>query len=436
MGVTKLNSVSSRFSAPLSLLSESPQLFRLSSRTLELICECMAVSFLSHEISDLCIGKPALRALPISATVGEALLTLRHSGDTYVFVWITDRSAPEKKYCAGKLCMVDILCYLCADDNISSPAAALKNPVSDLLSGNAADLVCQIDPKSRILDALDLILEGVHILLVPIRSRKKLQLHHSSSFCWLTPENFGRFFFNSIAVFSPIAALSVTELGLVRSGADVLSIRHHEPALSALPLIRLALADQTSVAVVTDEGNLIGEISPSTLTGCDESVAAAIVSLSAGDLMAYIDWCPSPPDAAVQTLKSLLKEKGMHGMVELMEEINSPPLFPSSPLLSSSSDEEWETKRGSRRRTLSRRPGSYSARMGRKSEEAIVCHPGSSLVAVMVQALAHRVGYLWVVDEDDYGLVGIVVLLDILKVLQNQIDKFPEHNQIDKFQAL
>lgn len=69
--------------------------------------------------------------------------------------------------------------------------------------------------------------------------------------------------------------------------------------------------------------------------------------------------------------------------------------------------------------------GSYSARMGRRSEEAIVCHPESSLVAVMVQALAHRVGYVWVVEED-YSLVGIVVLRDILKVFREQLHQAEE----------
>lgn len=388
----------------------------------------MAVKFLSHEVSDLCIGKPALRALPISATVGKALLALKQCGDTYVSVWTPDRSSPVKKAFAGKLCMVDILCYLCAEENISSPAAALKNPVSVLLSKETAALMHCVGLHSRVIDALNLLLEGAHILWVPIRSgagyRKKLGGGSLAEFCCLTQEDFARFFFNSIAIFSPVAALSVTQLGLIRS-ADVLAVRYHEPALSFLPLIRRAIVDQTSVAVVTDDRKLIGEISPSTLGSCDESVAAALAALSAGDLMAYIDWCASPPDAAVRTVKFILKEKGMHGMLELMEGELTPPLFSSSSSTSSassSSDEEGEKLRKPRR---TRSMGSYSSRMGRRSEEAIVCHRGSSLVAVMVQALAHRVGYVWVVEED-YSLVGIVVLRDILKVFHEQLNQAEE----------
>ncbi|PKA60414.1 CBS domain-containing protein CBSX5 [Apostasia shenzhenica] len=392
----------------------------------------MAVSFLFHEVSDLCIGKPALRALPISATVGEALVALRGSRETFLIVWIADRSSPEKKAFAGKICMVDILCYLCSEQNITSPVAALKSPVSSLLSKDGPALVRRVDSNSSILEALNVILEGAHVLLVPIppaASSSHKKLHHvhrgagadaaSSDFCWLTQEDFARFFFNSIAAFSPIAGLSVTQLGLVRTD-NLLAVCYHDPALLAMPLIRQALVDQTSVAVVTDDRKLIGEISPSTLACCDESVAAALAAFSAGDLMAYMDWCAAPPQAALRAVKSLLKEKGMQGMLELMEEKITPPLFSSS---SSSSDEEG-SEGGPRKTRSIGRTGSYSARMGRKSEEAIVCHPGSSLVAVMVQALAHRVGYLWVVDELDYNLAGVVLLPDILKLFRNQLDQF------------
>ncbi|KAI0495034.1 hypothetical protein KFK09_025181 [Dendrobium nobile] len=81
--------------------------------------------------------------------------------------------------------------------------------------------------------------------------------------------------------------------------------------------------------------------------------------------MAYIDWCTSPPDAVVRALKSLLKKKGMQEMVELMDVV-SRPVFSSS--TSSSSDEEGEIRKRPRRL---RRLGSYSSRMGRRSEEAI-----------------------------------------------------------------
>lgn len=76
---------------------------------------------------------------------------------------------------------------------------------------------------------------------------------------------------------------------------DIMTVGYHDLATSALDLISRANAEQTSVAVIDDDNRLVGEISPSTLAYCDESVAAAVASLSAGDLMAYID-CGSPTD--------------------------------------------------------------------------------------------------------------------------------------------
>ena len=74
-------------------------------------------------------------------------------------------------------------------------------------------------------------------------------------------------------------------------------------------------------------------------------------------------------------------------MLELMED-ETLSLFTHS----SSPDEETG------RAQLSQRPSSGS--YGRRStEEPVVCSLASSLVAVMVQALAQRMIYLWVLRE-------------------------------------
>ncbi|XP_008806525.2 CBS domain-containing protein CBSX5-like [Phoenix dactylifera] len=375
----------------------------------------MAVSLLSHDVSDLCIGKPALKSLPLSATAGDALLALKKGGDTCLALSAADRYSPERNVIPGKLCVADILCFLCVDENLDSPVDALKKPVSDFLPKDTG-LVRRVEPHSSVLEALDVILEGAPCLAVPIRSggRRKLPIRSvgggGAEFCWLTQEDFVRYFFSSIAHFAPIAAHSVSSLGLVRS--DVLAIQYHDAALNALPLIRRALADQTSVAVITDDGKLVGEISPSTLAACDETVAAALVTLSVGDLMAYIDYCDSPPEGIVRAIKARLMEKGFKGMLKLIEEEPSSPFSSSSS--SSSEDEESAGRKLRRLRSVG---------MRRSSEEAIVCHSESSLVAVMVQALAHRVNYVWVVDEEDYSLLGIVTFADVLKVFREQLEQ-------------
>ncbi|KAE8723503.1 CBS domain-containing protein CBSX5 [Hibiscus syriacus] len=143
------------------------------------------------------------------------------------------------------------------------------------------------------------------------------------------------------------------------------------------------------------------------------------MTLSSGDLMAYID-CGGPPEELVKVVSRKLKEKNLMGMLQHFTVSMSSGGFSSA---SSSSDEEYSMtapvsplpRPGRLSRSMS-----YSARMVRRSE-AIVCHPKSSLVAVMIQAIAHRVNYVWVI-EDDCRLVGIVTFSDMLKVLRENFE--------------
>lgn len=220
-----------------------------------------------------------------------------------------------------------------------------------------------------------------------------------------------RFLLGSIGLFSPLPAFSIDALGIITT--DVLAIDYYSPASSALGAISQSFTQQTSVGVVDSDGTFIGEISPFNLACCDETVAAAIATLSAGDLMAYID-CGSPPEDLVTVVKARLKEKNLEKMLqEFTISSSSAGAFSSS-----SSDEESASTRALTRRLS--RSSSSSARMVRKAE-AIVCHPKSSLVAVMIQAIAHRVNYLWVI-EDDCSLVGIVTFSNILKVFREHVE--------------
>ncbi|XP_059442509.1 CBS domain-containing protein CBSX5-like [Corylus avellana] len=393
----------------------------------------MAVSLLAHVVSDLCLGKPALRSLTVSATVADALAALKNSDDNFISVWdCVDHSAntgfgdegrggDDECRCVGKLCMVDVICYLCKDENLLSPSAALKAPVSVILP-KIPGLVMHVEPSSSLLEAIDLILQGAQNLVVPIQTklssysrRKQLQnpsstgptIHNGREFCWLTQEDVIRFLLSSIGLFSPIPALSIDALGIITN--DILAIDYHSPASSAVAAITRSLAEQTSVAVVDADGCLIGEISPFTLACCDETVAAAIATLSCGDLMAYVD-CGGPPEDLVRVVNARLKEKNLEGMLEEFNILSDSSSF--------SSDEESmlsPPRSGRYSRSMS-----YSARMVRRAE-AIVCHPKSSLVAVMIQAIAHRVNYVWVI-EDDCSLVGIVTFSDMLKVFRKHLE--------------
>ncbi|WRX27280.1 CBS domain - like 10 [Theobroma cacao] len=366
----------------------------------------MAVSLLEREVSDLCLGKPALRSLSISATVGHALSVLKRFGDNYISVWNCDhRHLPdadktdagfEECRCVGKVCMVDIICFLCKEENLSNPGTALQAPVSVLIP-KVPGLIRHLEPNAR-----------KKLLQITLSNST---LHNNREYCWLTQEDIIRYLLNSIGLFSPTPVNPINSLNIIDT-QNILAVHYDDPASLALPFIAQSLEMQTSVAIVDTDGKLIGEISPFTLNSCGEDVAAAIATLSAGDLMAYID-CGGRPEDLIQLVKERLQERNLEQALELMEEdsgITSGASFSSS--YSSSSDEEFGVGRGGRL-------GGYSARLVRRSE-AIVCYPWSSLVAVMIQALAHRVSYVWVV-EDDGTLAGIVTFAGMMKVFRERL---------------
>ncbi|OMO76459.1 Cystathionine beta-synthase, core [Corchorus capsularis] len=397
----------------------------------------MAVSLLAREVSDVCLGKPALRSLSISATVGDALWALKRFGDNYISVWNCDHNlhltSPEADKvddecrCLGKVCMVDIICFLCKEENLSNPATAFQAPLSVLIP-KVPGVVRHLEPNASLVEAMDLILEGAQNLVIPLEtsygnSRKKLlqenalsladsNLHNNRQYCWLTQEDIIRYLLNSIGLFCPTPNNPINSLGIIDT-QNILAVHYDDPASSALPLISQSLQTLTSVAIVDNDGKFIGEISPFTLNSCDEDVAAAIATLSVGDLMAYID-CGGRPDDLVQLVKERLQERNLEQALELMEEdsglLSGGNSFSSS--CSSSTEEDlWVGRSG--------RLGGYSARVVRRSE-AIVCYPWSSLVAVMIQALAHRVSYVWVVEEDG-TLAGIVTFAGMMKVLRERL---------------
>lgn len=116
----------------------------------------MAVRLLVNDVSDLCLGKPALRCLSATATVGDTISILRRSVDGCVSVWSCDHSSKKENAatdfdgctCLGKVCMVDIVCFLCEEENLLDPAAALQLSV-DAVIHKSPWLVQHLDPQAR-----------------------------------------------------------------------------------------------------------------------------------------------------------------------------------------------------------------------------------------------------------------------------------------------
>ncbi|KAL8141356.1 hypothetical protein V2J09_007377 [Rumex salicifolius] len=403
----------------------------------------MAITLNSHVVSDLCLGKPALRSLSLSASVSDAVAALRSSDDSFVSIWTCEHRQLHRRSaaaasgaecrCVGKICMGDVLCFLCKEENLDSPVSALQSPVSVLLP-KLSGSVKHVEPSTSLLEAISLIVKGAHHLVVPIQATRNQQKSNSTKegqeFCWLTQEDLIRFILCSIGAFTPIPSYSIEELDLIRT--ETLAVDYHSPASSSTHLLAKSLTTQTSLAVIDEaDGTLVGEISPSALAGCDETAAAAALALSCGDLMAYIDnW--GPPEDLIRVVKARLKELSLEGLTALFDDDCS-SLAAS---FSSSSDDEdsvlssssLSSPRGQLRRY--NRSWSYSVRTVRRVQE-ITCHPGSSLVAVMIQAIAHRVNYAWVVECDN-TLVGIVTFSDMLKVFYEYLKSIIEEELGDQ----
>jgi CBS domain-containing protein len=281
----------------------------------------------------------------------------------------------------------------------------------------------------RLLDAIDVLLtDGCQGLLVPLHGRARKRLHlqlqvpsshavATADCCVLTREDIVRHLFGSISHFSPVAALTVASLGLVRR--EVHAVHVNDDGLDAIPLLRGAVSDGTAVAVVADDDALVGEICPGVLASCDvESVSAAFAALPVGDVMTYIDCSVShtPPEFLLRAIRTQLKDRGLDAIAELADTVDAASMPLSLSSSSTSSDEESPSGRGRRPRRMS--SGSFG---WRSTEDVVACHSGSSLVAVMAQALAHRVGYVWVVDETSGALVGVVRFADVLAVLREHL---------------
>ncbi|RLM78346.1 CBS domain-containing protein CBSX5-like [Panicum miliaceum] len=362
----------------------------------------MAATLLSHVVSDLCIGRPRVLTLPPSTPIAAALAALRAGADPFVFVDAEPAAAYRAKRGAAtvyvKVNVADVLCYVCGDaGNLRDPATALGRPVSAVAAAvvGSHGVTHRVDPQTRLLDAIDVLLtDGCQGLLVPLHARARKRHHQvpsldavaatSSDCCVLTREGIVRHLFGSISHFSPVAAPTVASLGLVRR--DVHAVHVDDDGLDAIPLLRRAVSDGTAVAAVADDDALVGEICPGVLASCDvESASTAFAALAAGDVMTYID-CSlthTPPEFLLRAIRAQLKDRGLDAIAE--------------------------------RRMSS---GSFG---WRSTEDVVACHSGSSLVAVMAQALAHRVGYVWVVDEASGALVGVVRFADVLAVLREHL---------------
>ena len=108
----------------------------------------MAVSLLANEVSDLCIGKPAVRSLPLSAAAGDLVAALRRVARSGASACVAV-TGPARAV-VGRLGLADVLCFLCdVPDALARPADALAIPVSAVLPKDGAGEVRCVDLRAR-----------------------------------------------------------------------------------------------------------------------------------------------------------------------------------------------------------------------------------------------------------------------------------------------
>ncbi|KAI5079428.1 hypothetical protein GOP47_0004907 [Adiantum capillus-veneris] len=428
----------------------------------------MAIALLSHEVRDLILGKPSLLWLAASASVRSALVALKQNEDVCeISVWDcapgshANQLHPTKQHievddshptyapcrCIGKMCMQRIICYLASEKSLCNVAAALNEPVSVLLEGNSTRIQ-HIDPEASLYEALTAISTGAQNLVVQISDSLKkhghalkgstsfnkkpmtevlsVNGHNGHNYCWLTHEDVLRFLLGSISVFSPLPRMSIQDLGIIQT--DILMVGVDDEASSALEAIKFACLNQMAVAVVDKkEGEdgpfqIVGEISCSTFQTCNETAAIALASLSVYDFITYVQDWRSTPDMLIEAMAEKLSKRSMlskctiknqHDVSQLLHDLESWEL---------SSDDEFGNESPTGPHDLLHthhlthfhsvtRAGCQKSHSG-----PIFCRPTSSLIAVLMQALAHREHYVWVTNEDS-TLVGMVTFAGILSVL-------------------
>ncbi|KAA8538925.1 hypothetical protein F0562_025617 [Nyssa sinensis] len=400
----------------------------------------MASVFLYHVVGDLTVGKPELVEFAERETVEAAILAIGESTEGGIPVWrkrsqksVIENAEMRQQRFVGILNSLDIVAFFARDGSLDDQDKAMKTPVSEVVIPNNS-LLKVVDPATRLIDALEMMKQGVRRLLVPksvgwkgmskrfsiIYNGKWLKnLDTSSSnninsaantnclssstttnrdkFCCLSREDVIRFLIGCLGALAPLPLSSIYSLGTINP--NYYSI---EASLPAIEATRKLPQDPSAVAIVeaTSDGQfkIIGEISACRLWKCDYLAAAwALANVSAGQFVMGVEDNVTPrslPDLIVnQTVGDNNLVNG--GASRRPRKFSSRSMgFFSTPAT----------------------PGFVVGRnMYRGRSAPLTCKVTSSLSAVMAQMLSHRATHVWVTEaENEDVLVGVVGYADIL----------------------
>lgn len=223
-------------------------------------------------------------------------------------------------------------------------------------------------------------------------------------FCCLSREDVIRFLIGCLGALAPLPLSSISYLGVINP--NYYSI---EASLAAMEAARKLPEDPSSIAVVEcmldGRYKIIGEISATKLWKCDYLAAAwALANLSAGQFVMGVE------DDVTSRLSPDFTANTTVGHDSLVNGCGRSP----------------KLKKFSSRSIgfFSNTPSStfgISRSMYRGRSAPLTCKVTSSLAAVMAQMLSHRATHIWVTeDEGDDILVGVVGYAEILVAVTKQ----------------
>ncbi|KAI4369330.1 hypothetical protein MLD38_017780 [Melastoma candidum] len=412
----------------------------------------MASVFLYHVVGDLTVGKPDLQEFYDCDTLASAILAIRSSSEGGIPVWrrralplpnaaVFEGTESRQQRFLGILDSLDIASFLSRIECLEDQEKAMNTPVSEVVSPNNSALRI-VDPGTRLIDALEMMKQGVKRLLVPKSGmwrglskrfsilyngkwlKNAMDASNSSGnnlpenvsrpssssvasnrdkFCCLSREDVLRFLIGCLGALAPLPLSSISSLGAINFNYHSL-----DASAPAIELSRMRPEDPRAVAVTeaSPDGpcKIIGEISASKLWKCDYLAAAwALVNLSAGQFVMGVEDHVSSrtlPDAEISSIV------GSSGTAD-GDGLNRPKKF-SSRSIGFFSNQASSTFGASRS-------------MYRGRSTPLTCRVTSSLAAVMTQMLSHRATHVWVTEsENEDVLVGVVGYADILLAVTKQ----------------
>ncbi|XAR64886.1 hypothetical protein NMG60_11008774 [Bertholletia excelsa] len=417
----------------------------------------MASVFLYHVVGDLTVGKPDLVEFAETETVEAAIRAMGESMEGGIPVWrkrspdkmsVIENAEMRQQRFLGILNSLDIVSFLARDDSLQDQDRALKTSVSEVVVLNSS-LLKEVDPATRLIDALEMMKQGVRRLLVPkgrvwkgmskrfsiLYNGKWLKNQETSSsygtssaansnrpsasstkgipskFCCLSREDVIRFLIGCLGALAPLPLLSISSLGAINPNYHSI-----EASLPAIEAAKKLPQDPSAVAVVeaTIEGQykIIGEISACKLWKCDYLAAAwALANLSAGQFVMGVEdnvSSRSLPDVMVNPAV------GDNYLVNNKGGTTRPKKFSSRSIgFVSNPNPSFGVGRS----------------MYRGRSAPLTCKVTSSLAAVMAQMLSHRATHVWVTEEaeNEDVLVGVLGYADILvAVTRPPVANIPE----------